>query len=151
VSLAYRLPFICRRFRLFIFVSGSANHRVTVRLEGLGQLKVTVTSSGIKPTTFRLVAHYLNHLSYWVLLCVYCSFWNRALSEFFVLWVCTPAYRFLLSLYEGVFVRFEVFIAVAMYNSVLYDVAPCGSCKNLHVGGNYNVLPPPSGWREPQG
>jgi hypothetical protein len=34
------------------------------RLEGLGQLKNPVTSSGIEPTTFRLVAQCLNHLRY---------------------------------------------------------------------------------------
>jgi hypothetical protein len=35
-----------------------------VRLEGLGQLKNPMTSSGIKPATFRLVAECLNQLRY---------------------------------------------------------------------------------------
>jgi hypothetical protein len=35
-----------------------------VRLEGLGQLKNPVTSSGIEPTTFRLEAQCLNQLRY---------------------------------------------------------------------------------------
>jgi hypothetical protein len=32
-------------------------------------------------------------------------------------------------------VRFEVFTAVTMTNSVLWDVTPCGSCKNRRFGG----------------
>jgi hypothetical protein len=35
-----------------------------VRLEGLGQLKNIVTSSGIEPATYRLVAQCLNQLRY---------------------------------------------------------------------------------------
>jgi hypothetical protein len=38
-----------------------------MRLEGLGQLKNPMTSSGIKPATFRLAALCLNQLSYRVL------------------------------------------------------------------------------------
>jgi hypothetical protein len=33
-----------------------------MRLEGLGQLKKPVTSAGIEPATFRLVAQWLNQL-----------------------------------------------------------------------------------------
>jgi hypothetical protein len=32
-------------------------------------------------------------------------------------------------------VRFEVFTAVTMKNGVLFDVTPCGSCKNRRFGG----------------
>jgi hypothetical protein len=32
-------------------------------------------------------------------------------------------------------VRFEVFTAVTMKNGVLWDVTPCGSCKNRRFGG----------------
>jgi hypothetical protein len=32
-------------------------------------------------------------------------------------------------------VRFEVFTAVTMKNGVFWDVTPCGSCKNGHLGG----------------
>jgi hypothetical protein len=39
-----------------------------VRLEGLGQLKNAMTSSGIEPATFRLVALCINQLRYRVLL-----------------------------------------------------------------------------------
>jgi hypothetical protein len=37
---------------------------VIVRLEGLGQLKNPMTSSGMEPATFRLVAYCLNQLRY---------------------------------------------------------------------------------------
>jgi hypothetical protein len=40
-----------------------------VRLEGLGQLKIPMTSLGIEPTTFRLVALCLNQLRYSVIIC----------------------------------------------------------------------------------
>jgi hypothetical protein len=32
-------------------------------------------------------------------------------------------------------VSFEVFMAVTMKNTVLWDVILCGSCKNQHFGG----------------
>jgi hypothetical protein len=32
-------------------------------------------------------------------------------------------------------VRFEVFTAVTMKNGVLWDIMPCGSCKNRRFGG----------------
>jgi hypothetical protein len=31
--------------------------------------------------------------------------------------------------------RFQVFKAVTMMNVVFWDVSPCGSCKNKHLGG----------------
>jgi hypothetical protein len=34
-----------------------------------------------------------------------------------------------------VYIRFEVFMAVTMKNSVFWDVIPCGSCKNQRFGG----------------
>jgi hypothetical protein len=37
-----------------------------VRLKGLGQLKNPMTSSGIEPATFRLIAYCLNQLRYGV-------------------------------------------------------------------------------------
>jgi hypothetical protein len=33
------------------------------------------------------------------------------------------------------YVRFEVFTAVTMENGVIWDVTPCGSCKNRCFGG----------------
>jgi hypothetical protein len=33
------------------------------------------------------------------------------------------------------YVRLEVFKAVTMKNGVLWDVTPCGSCKNRRFGG----------------
>jgi hypothetical protein len=52
------------RFLLLISVWGWVNPRVTVWLEGLSQLKNPMTSSGIKPMTFQLVAKCLSQLSY---------------------------------------------------------------------------------------
>jgi hypothetical protein len=37
-------------------------------------------------------------------------------------------------------VRFEVFTAVTMKNCVIWDVTPCGSCKNRRFGGTYRLL-----------
>jgi hypothetical protein len=44
------------RFLILVSLKGSVDPRATVRLEGLGQLKNTMTS-GIEPATFRLVAY----------------------------------------------------------------------------------------------
>jgi hypothetical protein len=45
------------RLLVFISVIACIDPRAIVRLEGLGQLKDPVTSLGIEPTTFRLVAY----------------------------------------------------------------------------------------------
>jgi hypothetical protein len=44
------------RFLVLIFVRGYIETRDIVRLEGLGELKNRMTSSGIEPATFRLVS-----------------------------------------------------------------------------------------------
>jgi hypothetical protein len=43
-------------FLVLIYVRGLVDPRPIVLLEGLGQLKNPMTSSGIEPATFRLVA-----------------------------------------------------------------------------------------------
>jgi hypothetical protein len=42
-------------FLVLIFVSGSVNPSVMLQLEGIGKLKISMTSSGLEPATFRLV------------------------------------------------------------------------------------------------
>jgi hypothetical protein len=55
-ALRARPPLPPGRFLVLISVRGSVDPRAIVRLEGLGQLKIPMTSSEIEPATFRLVA-----------------------------------------------------------------------------------------------
>jgi hypothetical protein len=56
VSLASLQPFTPKIFMILISVRGCVDPRAIARLEGLGQLKSSVTSSGIEPKTLQLVA-----------------------------------------------------------------------------------------------
>jgi hypothetical protein len=56
VSLHASRPLPPGRFLVLISVRGWVDPRATVQLEGLGQLKNPMTSSGIKPVTLQLAA-----------------------------------------------------------------------------------------------
>jgi hypothetical protein len=71
-------PLPLGRFMALISVRGSVDPRAIVRLEGLGQLRNPVTSSGMKPATFRSIAERLNQLRYHVPLTV--TIHNKILS-----------------------------------------------------------------------
>jgi hypothetical protein len=50
-------PLSTGRLLVLISVKGLVDRSATVQLEGLGYLKDQMTSSGIEPATFRLVAN----------------------------------------------------------------------------------------------
>jgi hypothetical protein len=64
VSLMHRPPFTPGRFLVLISVRGHVDPRDIVWLEGLGQLKTPMTSTGIEPTTFRLLLYCLKQIRY---------------------------------------------------------------------------------------
>jgi hypothetical protein len=49
-------PFPVGIFVALISIGGSVDPRAIVQLEGLSQLKIPVTSSGIEPVPFQLIA-----------------------------------------------------------------------------------------------
>jgi hypothetical protein len=63
------------RFPVHISVRGRVDPSAIVRLEGLDQLKSPVTSSGLEPPTFRLVAlvhaHAHTHTHTHIYVCMY--------------------------------------------------------------------------------
>jgi hypothetical protein len=81
---------------------------------------------------------------YWIL---FLALSVRACSKFFAKFpnseLCIPACLLLRPLWlaetdpvdwSTFYVRFEVFTAVTMKNAALWDVTPCGSCKNRRFG-----------------
>jgi hypothetical protein len=66
VSLTHQLPFTPQEDSWYSFLLEAVNPRDIVWLERLGQLKNSMTSSGIEPATFRPVVLCLNQLHYCV-------------------------------------------------------------------------------------
>jgi hypothetical protein len=61
VSLTRQSPFTPRKIPGTQFCYRLTRPQALVRLEGLGQLNNTITSSRMEPATFRLVAYCLNY------------------------------------------------------------------------------------------
>jgi hypothetical protein len=57
VSLTHQPPFTTRKIPWYSTVRGGVDPRAIVQLEGLGQLKNSMNSSGIEPVTCWLVAY----------------------------------------------------------------------------------------------
>jgi hypothetical protein len=71
------------------------------------------------------------------------SFFNICSSYFlYFLIYQSKVYRYLMETAGNYasFVRFEVFTAVTMQNSVFWDVTPCGSCKSRRFGGTWSCV-----------
>jgi hypothetical protein len=81
-----RLP--TGRFLVLVSDRSWVDSRAIVRLEGLGQLKIPMTSSGIEPTTFRLVTECFNRLRYSVFPAVW-NFQKHAAKKISVFWDTT--------------------------------------------------------------
>jgi hypothetical protein len=76
-------PLLPERFLELIFVRGLVDPRAIVQLEGLSQLKNPVTSLGIEPAAFWLVAQYTPDcpcVNYLVCHLFLCYFYLRLLS-----------------------------------------------------------------------
>jgi hypothetical protein len=106
--MAVRLSALCAghslplgKFLALISVKGSVDPRSIVRLEGLGELKYPMSSSGIESATFRLVS---------------CASINYAAA-------CP--------LKELVGIRFEGFKAVKIHIVVFWVIKPCSLVRGV--------------------
>jgi hypothetical protein len=110
-----------------------ATHDV-IQSECLGvepHLGLTTQLLASRHTTYKLKHRFKEYLYYSVLI----RWWCRAVHKSDILTaICEPILKVMWDL------RFEVFTALTMKNSVFWDVTPCGSCKNRRFGGTYRLL-----------